>query len=176
MRRLLFFGGGSSGGRGMWHQTRPMLPVAPTPATLLLLLPPQTPPPPPSARSGKIMRRILRKIAANKLDEIGDTSTLAGALRLGCTHAPPTRAVPPPLALLPCRLTGPAPPAPPLQSPRWCNSSSPCGGGDDGAARLAGPRPAPAGPRTRRAAPAWPRVRQDVSAQGAPKPAREHWR
>ncbi len=28
-------------------------------------------------RSGKIMRRILRKIAANKLNEIGDTSTLA---------------------------------------------------------------------------------------------------
>ena len=27
--------------------------------------------------AGKIMRRILRKIAANKLDELGDTSTLA---------------------------------------------------------------------------------------------------
>jgi acetyl-CoA synthetase len=31
----------------------------------------------PKTRSGKIMRRILRKIAANELDTIGDTSTLA---------------------------------------------------------------------------------------------------
>jgi acetyl-CoA synthetase len=31
----------------------------------------------PKTRSGKIMRRILRKIAENNLDEIGDTSTLA---------------------------------------------------------------------------------------------------
>jgi acetyl-CoA synthetase len=31
----------------------------------------------PKTRSGKIMRRILRKIAANELDELGDTSTLA---------------------------------------------------------------------------------------------------
>ncbi|KAL4419772.1 hypothetical protein ABPG75_006870 [Micractinium tetrahymenae] len=31
----------------------------------------------PKTRSGNIMRRILRKIAANKLDELGDTSTLA---------------------------------------------------------------------------------------------------
>lgn len=31
----------------------------------------------PKTRSGKIMRRILRKIAAGKLDELGDTSTLA---------------------------------------------------------------------------------------------------
>ncbi|MCI0497634.1 MAG: acetate--CoA ligase [Thermoplasmata archaeon] len=31
----------------------------------------------PKTRSGKIMRRILRKIAANELDQIGDTSTLA---------------------------------------------------------------------------------------------------
>jgi acetyl-CoA synthetase len=31
----------------------------------------------PKTRSGKIMRRILRKIAVNKLDEVGDTSTLA---------------------------------------------------------------------------------------------------
>ena len=30
----------------------------------------------PKTRSGKIMRRILRKIAANKIDELGDTSTL----------------------------------------------------------------------------------------------------
>ncbi len=31
----------------------------------------------PKTRSGKIMRRILRKIAANEVDEMGDTSTLA---------------------------------------------------------------------------------------------------
>ncbi len=31
----------------------------------------------PKTRSGKIMRRILRKIAANELDALGDTSTLA---------------------------------------------------------------------------------------------------
>ncbi|MDQ7074999.1 MAG: acetate--CoA ligase [Gammaproteobacteria bacterium] len=31
----------------------------------------------PKTRSGKIMRRILRKIAANEIDELGDTSTLA---------------------------------------------------------------------------------------------------
>ncbi|XP_052488426.1 acetyl-coenzyme A synthetase, chloroplastic/glyoxysomal isoform X1 [Gossypium raimondii] len=31
----------------------------------------------PKTRSGKIMRRILRKIAARQLDELGDTSTLA---------------------------------------------------------------------------------------------------
>jgi len=31
----------------------------------------------PKTRSGKIMRRILRKIAANQTDELGDTSTLA---------------------------------------------------------------------------------------------------
>ena len=31
----------------------------------------------PKTRSGKIMRRILRKIAANQCDELGDTSTLA---------------------------------------------------------------------------------------------------
>jgi acetyl-CoA synthetase len=31
----------------------------------------------PKTRSGKIMRRILRKIAANEFDSIGDTSTLA---------------------------------------------------------------------------------------------------
>ena len=28
-------------------------------------------------RSGKIMRRILRKVAANELDNLGDISTLA---------------------------------------------------------------------------------------------------
>ena len=31
----------------------------------------------PETRSGKIMRRILRKIACNELDNLGDTSTLA---------------------------------------------------------------------------------------------------
>jgi len=31
----------------------------------------------PKTRSGKIMRRILRKIAANDMDNLGDTSTLA---------------------------------------------------------------------------------------------------
>ena len=31
----------------------------------------------PKTRSGKIMRRILRKIAANDVDDLGDTSTLA---------------------------------------------------------------------------------------------------
>ena len=31
----------------------------------------------PKTRSGKIMRRILRKIAANEHDKLGDTSTLA---------------------------------------------------------------------------------------------------
>ncbi len=33
----------------------------------------------PKTRSGKIMRRILRKIANNQFDELGDTSTLADA-------------------------------------------------------------------------------------------------
>ena len=31
----------------------------------------------PKTRSGKIMRRVLRKVAADKPDELGDTSTLA---------------------------------------------------------------------------------------------------
>ena len=31
----------------------------------------------PKTRSGKIMRRILRKIAANEINDLGDTSTLA---------------------------------------------------------------------------------------------------
>jgi hypothetical protein len=31
----------------------------------------------PKTRSGKIMRRILRKIAANEVDQLGDVSTLA---------------------------------------------------------------------------------------------------
>ena len=31
----------------------------------------------PKTRSGKIMRRILRKVAANQLENLGDTTTLA---------------------------------------------------------------------------------------------------
>ena len=31
----------------------------------------------PKTRSGKIMRRILRKIASNETEDLGDTSTLA---------------------------------------------------------------------------------------------------
>jgi acetyl-CoA synthetase len=31
----------------------------------------------PKTRSGKIMRRILRKVASNEVDNLGDTSTLA---------------------------------------------------------------------------------------------------
>jgi len=31
----------------------------------------------PKTRSGKIMRRILRKIADGKIEDVGDTSTLA---------------------------------------------------------------------------------------------------
>ena len=31
----------------------------------------------PKTRSGKIMRRILRKVAANELEDLGDTTTLA---------------------------------------------------------------------------------------------------
>ena len=31
----------------------------------------------PKTRSGKIMRRILRKIASNEFESLGDTSTLA---------------------------------------------------------------------------------------------------
>ena len=31
----------------------------------------------PKTRSGKIMRRILRKVAANEYENLGDTSTLA---------------------------------------------------------------------------------------------------
>lgn len=34
----------------------------------------------PKTRSGKIMRRILRKIAENRTGELGDTSTLADPL------------------------------------------------------------------------------------------------
>ena len=35
------------------------------------------PPGPPKTRSGKTMRRILRKIARGETDDLGDTSTLA---------------------------------------------------------------------------------------------------
>lgn len=34
----------------------------------------------PKTRSGKIMRRILKKIAANEIGDLGDTSTLADPL------------------------------------------------------------------------------------------------
>jgi acetyl-CoA synthetase len=34
----------------------------------------------PKTRSGKIMRRILRKIAHNQVEDLGDTSTLADPL------------------------------------------------------------------------------------------------
>jgi acetyl-CoA synthetase len=37
----------------------------------------------PKTRSGKIMRRILRKIANHELAELGDTSTLADPAVLG---------------------------------------------------------------------------------------------
>ena len=37
----------------------------------------------PKTRSGKIMRRILRKIAANETDSLGDTSTLADPAVVG---------------------------------------------------------------------------------------------
>jgi acetyl-CoA synthetase len=44
----------------------------------------------PKTRSGKIMRRILRKIAANELDNLGDTTTLAdpGVVEHLITHRP----------------------------------------------------------------------------------------
>jgi acetyl-CoA synthetase len=31
----------------------------------------------PKTRSGKIMRRILKKVAANEINDLGDTTTLA---------------------------------------------------------------------------------------------------
>jgi acetyl-CoA synthetase len=37
----------------------------------------------PKTRSGKIMRRILRKVAANEFDSLGDTSTLADPAVVG---------------------------------------------------------------------------------------------
>jgi len=37
----------------------------------------------PKTRSGKIMRRILRKVAANEIDSLGDTSTLADSSVVG---------------------------------------------------------------------------------------------
>ena len=45
-------------------------------ATYLILIA-QITPGLPKTRSGKIMRRILRKVAENKHDELGDVSTLA---------------------------------------------------------------------------------------------------
>ena len=46
-------------------------------ASMCIVIPPQIVPGLPKTRSGKIMRRILRKIAADKHDELGDVSTLA---------------------------------------------------------------------------------------------------
>ncbi len=45
----------------------------------------------PKTRSGKIMRRILRKIAADESDQLGDTSTLAdpGVVKQLIQHRPP---------------------------------------------------------------------------------------
>ena len=45
----------------------------------------------PKTRSGKIMRRILRKIAANESEQLGDTSTLAdpGVVKQLIDHRPP---------------------------------------------------------------------------------------
>ena len=40
----------------------------------------------PKTRSGKIMRRILRKIAANEHDQLGDTTTLADPTAVSYTH------------------------------------------------------------------------------------------
>ncbi len=37
----------------------------------------------PKTRSGKIMRRILRKILAGEEDQLGDTSTVSGRLKTG---------------------------------------------------------------------------------------------
>ena len=37
----------------------------------------------PKTRSGKIMRRILRKVAADELDNLGDTTTLADPAVVG---------------------------------------------------------------------------------------------
>jgi acetyl-CoA synthetase len=37
----------------------------------------------PKTRSGKIMRRILKKIAAGQVDELGDTSTIADESVIG---------------------------------------------------------------------------------------------
>jgi acetyl-CoA synthetase len=46
----------------------------------------------PKTRSGKIMRRILRKIAANESEQLGDTSTLAdpSVVKNLVEHRPPT--------------------------------------------------------------------------------------
>ena len=78
-------------GQGIYAYVTPMQGIAPTDelkAELLALVTKeigpiakpdiiQWAPGLPKTRSGKIMRRILRKIAANELDSLGDTSTLA---------------------------------------------------------------------------------------------------
>ena len=48
-------------------------------ASLLAPLSSQVVPSLPKTRSGKIMRRILRKIASNQSDQLGDISTLANS-------------------------------------------------------------------------------------------------
>ena len=47
----------------------------------------------PKTRSGKIMRRILRKIAENQIDQLGDTSTLADPSRSRCIGQESPRAM-----------------------------------------------------------------------------------
>ncbi|ORZ40371.1 acetyl-coenzyme A synthetase-like protein 1 [Catenaria anguillulae PL171] len=53
------------------HQVRKAIGPIATPRQVLIV------PELPKTRSGKIMRRVLRKIVANELDTLGDTSTLA---------------------------------------------------------------------------------------------------
>ena len=54
----------------------------------------------PKTRSGKIMRRILRKIAAYKEEDIGDVSTLAEPHVIDVRHAAVLLATQQPQALL----------------------------------------------------------------------------
>ena len=53
------------------------LALTPSPPSLPPLLPASPPNSLPKTRSGKIMRRILRKTACRESDSLGDTSTLA---------------------------------------------------------------------------------------------------
>jgi len=56
-----------------------MIGISYNPSSLIVFLAIEYCPLPPSikTRSGKIMRRILRKIAANEHEQLGDTTTLA---------------------------------------------------------------------------------------------------